>query len=81
MNVSLDQQDLERITDAVIGRLGDGHKRTQWLTRAEAAEHIRCSTRKFDQLVRLGEIRAYRPAGRPLFRIEELDTYVEDTVE
>lgn len=47
-----------------------------WLTRAEAAERLCCSTRKLDQLVRLGEITAYRPAGRPLFKSEELDEFI-----
>jgi excisionase family DNA binding protein len=84
VNVSLDPQDLERIADAVVGRLGDGRQRTAWLTTREAAEHLRCSPRQLQKLVRLGDIAAYRPTGptgHPLFNVTDLDLFVSQTKE
>jgi len=77
VRVTLEPKELTAIADAVAERLeGAQVRRTDWLTREEAAEHLRCSTRHLDRLVRLGEIAAYRPCGRPLFLAEELDAWV-----
>ena len=76
MNFQLDQSDIDRLADAVAQRLAAPVRKTQWLTRAEAAEHLRCSVWKLDELVRLGEVPVYRPSRTPLFRPEDLDQYV-----
>jgi excisionase family DNA binding protein len=66
--------DYAAIADAVAERLQP--QKSRWLTKQEAAAHIRCSTRQLERLVRLGEIPHYRPAGRPLFKQEELDEFI-----
>lgn len=73
--------DFEKIAEAVVCRLGDGQKRTQWLTVKEAAEHLRCSPRQVERLVYLGQLKAYRPAGKRLFKVEDLDALVHQTEE
>jgi len=80
VNLDLDQRDIEAIAAAVAARL-EGAQERSWFTRTEAAEHLRCSVRHLDKLVRLGEIPAYRPsgpAGRPLFSRQELDELVRE---
>ncbi len=67
--------DYDAIADAIVARI-DTQPRTQWLTKQQAAEHLHCSARHLEKLVRLGELPAYKPAGRPLFRREELDEYI-----
>lgn len=76
MRLEIDTADVDRIADAVVSRIDTSYRPTQWLTKTEAAEHLRCSVRQLEKLVRLGELVAYRPAGRPLFRVEELDAYI-----
>lgn len=67
--------DYDAIAEAVVARI-EAPRPTQWLTKKEAAEHIRCSVRQLEKLVHLGEVPVYRPAGRPLFKREELDEWI-----
>lgn len=67
--------EIDRLADAVAQRL-QAPTKTQWLNRQEAAEHLRCTVKQIDTWVRRGEIRAYRPNSRPLFRADELDDFV-----
>ena len=57
------------IAEAVAERINNRPPR-QWLTKAEAAEHLRCSTKQIDLYVRVGEIPWFTGRGgvrgRPL---------------
>ena len=78
MILDLDQQDIDRIAEAVANRLAMTTRKTQWLTRQEAAAHLRCSTKQLDSYVYEGAIPVYRPSPRkPLYRAEDLDRFVE----
>jgi excisionase family DNA binding protein len=79
VNLELEHKDIVQIAEAVAERiLGATTPRTQWLTRPEAAEHLRCSTAQLDRLVHLGELPVYRPNRKPLFSAADLDKYVTD---
>lgn len=78
MNFELDQADIDRIAEAVAARVSVPAS-TQWLTRAEAAKHIRRSTKYLDGLVRRQEIPVHYPDARPLFLARDLDEYVHQT--
>ena len=78
MILDLDQQDIDRIAQAVACALEQTVRKTQWLTRQEAAEHLRCSTKQLDGYVYEGAIPVYRPSPRkPLYRAEDLDRFIE----
>ena len=79
MNISMDEQDIERIASAVAVRLEA--PQAEWLDAKEAAEYLRCSPRYLNRLAYLGELPTYRPAGKRLFRRSELDAYVHQTKE
>ena len=80
MNFELEQQDIDRIAEAVVLRLDSGCSPSPWLTRQEAADYLRCSTKYLDQLVRAGEIPAHYLAERkPLFSVKDLDLFVHQT--
>jgi excisionase family DNA binding protein len=48
-----------------------------YLTRSEAADYLRLSTRTVDQLIARQELKAFHPGRKWLFRREDLDTFVE----
>lgn len=48
-----------------------------WLTVAEAAEHLRCSTGRVYQLVSARRIPFAKDGSRTLFRRSEIDRWVE----
>ena len=78
MNFALDHQDVERIAEAVANRLAMTTRKTQWLTRREAAEYLRCSTKQLDGYVYEGAVPVYRPSPRkPLYKACDLDRFVE----
>lgn len=47
-------------------------------TRAEAAEYLRTSERRLDELIRSGALAAVRDGGRVRILITELDRYVAE---
>lgn len=49
-----------------------------WLNRADAAEHVRCSTSEIDRAANAGVIRRYMRAGTPLFKRAEIDQAIEE---
>lgn len=55
-----------------IARHGDG----PWLTTAEAAETIRCSEDMVRELMRRGDLKAVKPAGRWRTTQQWCDEYV-----
>ena len=77
MNFELEQRDIVQLAEAVAERINTPNR---WLTRQEAAEYLRCSTKYLDQLVRGGEIAAHYLAERkPLFSVKDLDLFVHQT--
>ena len=81
VNLQLENKDVVLIAEAVAERINNLPPR-QWLTKAEAAEHLRCSTKQIDLYVRVGDIPVYRPGGergRPLFSADSLDKFVRQT--
>ena len=60
-------------------KAGDGLM--EWMTRKEAAEHLRVSLRTFDGLVSKGLFPRYRAsANRIVISREDLDSYVKTNV-
>ena len=76
MNFALDEQDVARIAAAVAERIQP--ERSAWLTKEQAAEYLHCSTRHVSKLVYLGELPAYKPCGKQLFREQDLHKFVTD---
>jgi excisionase family DNA binding protein len=52
------------------------HRET-YLTKEEASAYLRCSLRSIDSLLARGELKAYRPSRRLLFKREDLDAFVQ----
>jgi len=77
MNLSLELKDIQQIAEAVAERI-NVPRETRWLTRQEAADHLRCSTKHLDLLVRVGDMPVYRPNRKPLFLVEDLDRFITD---
>lgn len=49
----------------------------RYFTKIEAAEYLRFSPRVIENLLARGDLKAYRPGRRLLFRREDLDAFVE----
>lgn len=78
MRLELELQDIVMIAEQITERIHVPPK-VRWMTRAEAADHLRISTKTLDTLVRVGELPCYRPTeGKPLFSQQEIDLYVTD---
>lgn len=76
MRLELELQDIVMIAEQIAERVVVPQK-TQWMTRSEAAQHLRITTRHLDKLVRVGELPCYRPSqGKPLFNQQDLDVFV-----
>ena len=80
MNFALDEQDVTRIAVAVAELISLPAQRP-WLDAKEAAEYLRCSPRHLNKLAYLGEVRTYKPAGKRLFKREDLDRLCHQTEE
>ena len=80
MILDLDQKDIDRIAEAVAQRIDTGGG-SPWLDATEAAEYLRCSPRHLNKLAYRGELPTYRPAGKRLFRRDDLDRFVHQTEE
>lgn len=48
-----------------------------YFTKQEAAEYLRFSPRAIESLLARGELKAYRPRRKLLFRREDLDAFVQ----
>lgn len=48
-----------------------------YFTKQEAAEYLRFSPRAIDSLLARGELKAFRPGRKLLFRREDLDAFVQ----
>lgn len=72
------EQIAERAAEIVAERTcGDGET-DAWLTVAEAADYLRCSTGRVYQLVSARRIPFAKDGSRVLFRRSELDRWVEE---
>ena len=75
MNLDLEPKDIVLIAEAVAERI-HVPRQAKWMTRQEAADYLRCSTKALNEWVRLGEIPVYRPNSKPLFSSSDLDEFV-----
>ena len=68
---------IDRFADRVADRLGAREPQIEpWLTVAEAADHLRCTTSRIYSLVSARRIPFCKDGSRVLFRRAELDEYV-----
>ncbi len=67
----------ERAAEIVAKRAGDGEA-DAWLTVAECAEHLRCSTGRIYQLVSARRIPYSKDGSRTLFRRSQIDAWIEE---
>jgi len=65
---------MRAIVDERLAAL-DAPPEREWLTRDEAADHLRLSERTLDRLVARGEVRSALIEGRRIFRREWLDEF------
>jgi excisionase family DNA binding protein len=73
------EQIAERAAEIVAERAGAGAGGAgEWLTVAEAADHLRCSTGRVYQLVSARRIPFQKDGSRVLFRRSEVDAWVEE---
>jgi excisionase family DNA binding protein len=67
------------IASAVAAKLAgavSGSSFSRWMTDAEAADYLRCSTARVRRLTRSGELPSHRDGMRVLYRQDELDRFV-----
>ena len=70
--VLISQSDLETV---LVKLAANANKK--WLTLKEAAKYLRISESSMRNLTRYKKIKHYKPEGTLLFKISELDKYVE----
>jgi excisionase family DNA binding protein len=75
---ALIEQIAARAAEIVAEREGGQPTGDGWLTVAEAAEHLRCSTGRLYQLVSARRIPFQKDGSRTLFRRSTLDEWVRD---
>lgn len=71
--------DVPALAEAVAAHLLEELRAPRWMTKAEAAEHLRVSVRQLERLVADKAVPFHRPEGRLLFDQRELDAWVRDT--
>jgi excisionase family DNA binding protein len=70
---------VDAIATAVAARLAGGvtdASSSRWMTTAEAADYLRCSTARVRRLTGSGELPSHRDGMRVLYRQDELDRFV-----
>lgn len=67
----------QRAAELVAERQGGDGDADRWLTVAEAAEYLRCSTGRVYQLVSARRIPFQKDGSRTLFRRSGLDAWIE----
>lgn len=75
--VSEVREEVQALREELVGH----PQQTQLLTREEAADHLRISTRTLDDMEEAGEIQAVRIRGRVLYHRETLDAYIRSQCE
>jgi excisionase family DNA binding protein len=77
----LDDDALDALAEALLPRLAARLDQNQgaspWLSAEEAARHLACSRGRLYDLVQLGKLQPRRDGRRLLFRLAELDAYLE----
>ena len=75
-HIELDDVDLERIAELVADRL-DARASRPWVGVAEAAVHLACKPQRIYDLVHRGAIPHRKESSRLLFRLAELDEWLD----
>ncbi len=77
----LDDDALDALADALLPRLaaklGAHQGSTPWLSAEDAARHLACSRGRLYDLVQLGKLEPRRDGRRLLFKLADLDAYLE----
>ncbi len=77
IELRLDDDALDRLAELVAGR-ANGHGRPEpWVGVTEAAEHLRCKPQRIYDLVSRDGIPHRHEGSRLLFRLSELDRWLE----
>jgi excisionase family DNA binding protein len=77
--LQLSDEVLDAIASAVAAKLtggAGGSSSSRWMTAAEAADYLRCSTARVRRLTGYGELPSHRDGVRVLYRQDELDRFV-----
>lgn len=75
--ISKVREEVQALREELIGHTPT----TQLLTRDEAADYLRISTRTLDDMEEAGEIQAVRIRGRVLYHRETLEAYIQSQSE
>jgi excisionase family DNA binding protein len=77
----LDDDALDALADALLprlaARLGARQGSAPWLSAEDAARHLACSRGRLYDLVQLGKLEPRRDGRRLLFKLADLDAYLE----
>lgn len=68
------REEVQALREELVGH----SQKSQLLTREEAADHLRISTRTLDDMEEAGEIQAVRIRGRVLYHKETLDAFIQN---
>ena len=78
----LDDDALDALAEALFPRLAakfGGHEGSDpWLSTEDAARHLACSRDRLYDLVQLGKLKPRRDGRRLLFKLADLDAYLEN---
>lgn len=74
---ALVEQIAQRAAELLAERQGEHVDADRWMTVAECAEHLRCSTGRIYQLVSARRIPFQKDGSRVLFRRSALDAWIE----
>jgi len=77
----LNDDALDALAEALFPRLaakfGAHEGSTPWLSTEDAARHLACSRDRLYDLVQLGKLKPRRDGRRLLFKLADLDAYLE----
>lgn len=79
LELHLDDRDLERLAELVAERL-DARAPEPWVGVREAAAHLACKPQRVYDLIHARAIPHRKDGARLLFRLSELDRWLEDGV-
>jgi len=67
----------EALFPRLAAKLGAHEGSTPWLSTEDAARHLACSRDRLYDLVQLGKLKPRRDGRRLLFKLADLDAYLE----
>jgi hypothetical protein len=77
VTLTLDEDDLRRIGDAVVARL-DRPPESRWLDVKAAADYTSLSQEAIRTAAKRGRLKSHKgESGRLVFRLEDLDAFME----